>query len=626
MTELADLGIRISSTGVVEAKTGLQDLSANAGRAEQATESLGRASQATSAKVGALGDRAAATGAQTRGMSGGFRNLGLQLNQVAQVGGMTGNWMQAIAVQLPDILMGFGTMGIVAGIAAGAMIPLLSSLTEGGNSAEKMRDRMDDLSSQVDAYAKSVSSAETANFGFGESFDGITYKAREALDIINEAQARQTRMAIDEVTASLFENLKVQGRFKAVKLADYFDVTGMWGWMGLSDDMRARLLELQGLFNEFEATEGMEQKADVGRTLLRQLTDMAEEIDGINEEEQALIDGLARAVLEMDKLAAIDIESGIRRAAVAASDLARNLRDARAENQLMAMPVAPSESAAIAKMRADFASGKLSGGRGSVNPTAEDAVFAAQGGIFLGGDGAGGGRKLSGGGTSQAERELSKRMSEAKRLFDQTRTAAEEYNAELANMRSLYEDGLISQEVFTRATGALQDEFLGISDAIRATDGAFENFAVSVLSRSESVTDALSNLTQQFANMALQSAVSGLFSPISSALAPIFSIPGRATGGPVEAGQPYTINEHLSAGRPTEVFVPSANGAVMNVQQAQDAMGGGTSMVFAPVIHAEGADATAIARLEGRLNALVGEFEARVVRAVRGAQSSRVLR
>jgi hypothetical protein len=44
---------------------------------------------------------------------------------------------------------------------------------------------------------------------------------------------------------------------------------------------------------------------------------------------------------------------------------------------------------------------------------------------------------------------------------------------------------------------------------------------------------------------------------------------GRASGGPVQAGQPYTVGEH---GR--EIFVPSSSGRVLSVPQAKAAVGG----------------------------------------------------
>ena len=55
---------------------------------------------------------------------------------------------------------------------------------------------------------------------------------------------------------------------------------------------------------------------------------------------------------------------------------------------------------------------------------------------------------------------------------------------------------------------------------------------------------------------------------------------GRAAGGPVQAGQAYTVGEH---GR--ELFVPSSAGRVLSVPQAKAAMGGGESVVINQTIN-----------------------------------------
>jgi len=55
---------------------------------------------------------------------------------------------------------------------------------------------------------------------------------------------------------------------------------------------------------------------------------------------------------------------------------------------------------------------------------------------------------------------------------------------------------------------------------------------------------------------------------------------GRAAGGPVQAGQAYTVGEH---GR--ELFVPSSAGRVLSVPQAKAAMGGGEGVVINQTIN-----------------------------------------
>ncbi|PWE48486.1 hypothetical protein DEM26_18230 [Thioclava sp. NG1] len=58
----------------------------------------------------------------------------------------------------------------------------------------------------------------------------------------------------------------------------------------------------------------------------------------------------------------------------------------------------------------------------------------------------------------------------------------------------------------------------------------------------------------------------------------------RASGGPVTAGTPYLVNENTPN---SEVFVPSSNGAILNVPQAQAALRGGGGVVRVQV---EGGD------------------------------------
>ena len=55
---------------------------------------------------------------------------------------------------------------------------------------------------------------------------------------------------------------------------------------------------------------------------------------------------------------------------------------------------------------------------------------------------------------------------------------------------------------------------------------------------------------------------------------------GRASGGPVKPGQPYTVGEH---GR--EIFVPSSAGRILSVPQSKDAISGGGEVVINQTIN-----------------------------------------
>lgn len=58
-----------------------------------------------------------------------LRNVSMQLNQVGQQAAVTGNFMQALSIQLPDMLAGFGGLApAIAGAALGLAPPLSLNL------------------------------------------------------------------------------------------------------------------------------------------------------------------------------------------------------------------------------------------------------------------------------------------------------------------------------------------------------------------------------------------------------------------------------------------------------------------------------------------------------------------
>lgn len=75
-----------------------------------------------------------------------IRQASMQLSQVAQQGSVTGNYMQALAIQLPDLALGFGTVGIIAGALAGTLgVTLIDSMRNSGKSATDLRERISSL-------------------------------------------------------------------------------------------------------------------------------------------------------------------------------------------------------------------------------------------------------------------------------------------------------------------------------------------------------------------------------------------------------------------------------------------------------------------------------------------------
>lgn len=92
------------------------------------------------------------TTVKTNKMSNSIRQASMQLSQVAQQGSVTGNYMQALAIQLPDLALGFGTVGIVAGALAGTLgVALLDSMS---NSSGAATDLSEDIANLREEFRK----------------------------------------------------------------------------------------------------------------------------------------------------------------------------------------------------------------------------------------------------------------------------------------------------------------------------------------------------------------------------------------------------------------------------------------------------------------------------------------
>lgn len=123
----------------------------------------------------------------------------------------------------------------------------------------------------------------------------------------------------------------------------------------------------------------------------------------------------------------------------------------------------------------------------------------------------------------------------------------------------------------------------GIGDAFGS---AFESAIVDAKSFQEVIRSLYKDLLRLFIRKLITE-------PLGNALTAGVGglIPGRATGGPVMAGQMYMVGE-----RGRELFVPNTDGRIIPNGQLERFGGGG--LTYAPVIDMRGADQAAVARME----------------------------
>ncbi len=129
------------------------------------------------------------TGAANNFASG-SRNVALQLSQVGQQTVATGNFVQSLAIQLPDLALGFGTVGIAAGVVAGVALPLVANaLFDTEDKGKALKDQLKELDAATKSYQGAVERLRSPLTDLREEF-GQNASAARALFRVQAEFAR----------------------------------------------------------------------------------------------------------------------------------------------------------------------------------------------------------------------------------------------------------------------------------------------------------------------------------------------------------------------------------------------------------------------------------------------------
>lgn len=247
----ARLTLSVDSSQVKVGEKSLNELTKAGARAEDQVEDLSSAASGLGTPI-----RGATTGFknaanESNRFSNSARNLSLQLGQVVQQGSATGNFAQALAIQLPDLLLTFGTLGIAVGAVAGLIgTQFVNASIEAQKESSNLSEEIDELSA---------------------NFDELGIKQRELL---------RFKIA-DEAAKAAIENRKLSGSIETAKF------------------------QLNRLINEYDrgrvdVLEFNEREAELNKTI----REGESTIEGNNarlEERRKLLDGSAKAAEEAAK-------------------------------------------------------------------------------------------------------------------------------------------------------------------------------------------------------------------------------------------------------------------------------------------------------------------------------------
>lgn len=191
--DVAVLAMKVDSRTAKTAKTDLDNLTGGADRAENAVIKLGEASNRSSHSMRGFAASSRNVMASL-GKSHQLRSTAVQFGQVTQSMAAGTSFGRALSIQLTDILLPLGTFGALAGVAAGAMAPMIAGMFDAESKGRALEKTLDQLAASTDAYAQAAKSASTTTIDLVGQYGVAAEKARE-LFVINKDLAKLDALA-----------------------------------------------------------------------------------------------------------------------------------------------------------------------------------------------------------------------------------------------------------------------------------------------------------------------------------------------------------------------------------------------------------------------------------------------
>lgn len=538
---------------------------------------------------------------------------------------------RALAQQLPQLLGGFGLFGALAGAAFAALSPLISKMFEGEEASRELDDRMKSLADSTRAHADAVKAAQVPIAELAAQYGTLAdevLRARQNMVDLTAAQSMSDQNAALDATArtvggaaldiigpadiDALDEFIVKGEIARSKLAelDAFSPDGrmiaeqlaavqqLADAYGLTAEEALRLVQASTLL---ENTSGVEAQAEAADALRAALVDVFGSVEAVDAALPGVLGNLDALVDSAGRLA-----SNMGFSADEAKRLADNItaaldRKARADAYI--------KNATIIGAYQEYARTRMAApDTPVVHPEA--------------GSRGGGGRRGGGGGGGRGGGGVDPRIREAERWYEKTRTAAERYAEELADLNELQKLGYLDAETYARAVKEIGEAYGEAGEQAKFWQGIqddFKNGLLDAIVAGEGLSEVFDNLAKSIARAALESALfntgpwgasGGGGGLLGGLLGGIFG-GFRADGGPVSAGRAYVVGE-----RGPELFAPGLSGTIIPADRLTSTAAGGVDVrVF---VDEGGNWRAAVERISGNVSsAVVAQNNRRVREAQR---------
>lgn len=533
--DVANLRVAVDTTDLQDGKVALDQFTVAGGKAEASTTKLTAAAKAAG------------------GSGGGLRMMSMQLSQVAQQGAATGNYLQALAIQAPDLALGFGAIGI----AAGAAIPILYGLAQGfidtGQDAAEMDKSFERLGSRIDGLEAVFANASLSMDDLVERFGELADEMQLAFDVMERMEMRSVEEGFRNLTADVVDQI------------------------GLVDTLTQSLRGFTGERAQVEAlasTFGM--TAGEAYNLLENLNAI-EQADSIGQAAERAADLLF--ILEETEGPIYDLESPLGVLIARLTQLVSLAGDFNEQMSQASSGVSGPDGARSQVQDEYFGSSGL-----RRDDIVAQWTWSARTPRKSGGRGGSGG----GGGMSQAQKDHNERLREAERIYESTRTAAERYAEEVEDLQELLDLGYLSEETYARAVADVKEQFeeaTSAADEFSEINGLLKDSILDFAENGESAMDSLASAIKRaaleallFGEGPLGGVLGDLFGGSTGLLGGLFG-GARADGGPVSGGKTYLVGE-----RGPELFTPGASGMITPNEQ----LGGGGGKVDVAISMSDG--------------------------------------
>lgn len=596
------------------------------------------------AQIGNIGGRA------LRGIEGQSQRTGMQLQNAAfqvgdffvQVNSGT-SATRAMAQQLPQLLGAFGLFGALAGAAFAALSPFIGKMFEGEDAAKALAESLKALESATREYEAAAKSAQVPVKELREKYRELADEIKHARDMKLELARIEAEGAMDasikgitgkvlgdtgllrsnEALAALDTGLDAliaksdrlyqelaQGGGSAAAFADLTATDQAIGALqsvkGQVDDLAKsygitadEAVRLAMAANDLYDAGSLEERATAADAMAAELIDVFGSIEAVNAAMPGMIDALATAAEEAGNLSAAAPDGSWLDAAIGGRGRwRRSCGKPPVQRRRRLMPrrgTQPGPSRHSRRGAGPCAASRAPSGIGGVD------WGAAPGSSSRGGGGGGGG--------------VDPRLREAERWFDRTRTAAERYAEELADLNELQKLGYLDADTYGRAVKEIGEAYGEAGDQAKFFEGLQQELKdgfLDAIVSGEDLAGVFEQLAKSIARAALEAALfntgpfagggggSGLLGGIFGSLFGGF----RASGGPVSGGRAYVVGE-----RGPELMVPGFSGTVI----PNDALRGGARVEL--VIRKEPGVVAEIARTEAVkvTQAGLGEYDRRVL-------------